>query len=564
MATRKQVKILIIILFTLLLVKCANQLPPTGGDVDTIPPEIIEAYPPDRTVNYNEQYVEFTFSEYVDKRSVKDAIFISPTIDGQLEYNWSGKTLEIEFPDSLKKNTTYTFTIGIDVKDINNGNHMENSFTLTFSTGTKIDNGTIAGKVYDNKPLGILICAYRSDSTEIDFTNQKPDYISQVGNSGDYTITGLAEGEYKLIALRDAFMDFLYNIGEDSYGVPFKKIYLSRKDSLVSGVDFMLTKEDATIPHVFGITMTDRNHLLVEFSEFIDSSKLSSGNFSIYDSTALQSIDVKHVFKGKAKDKEYFLSIGDTIPVDHNAYLISKNIVDSYGNILTEESTSFTVNENPDTLKPELIKVSTGNSQNKIDLYNTEIFIELNDAVNIDDNTSFARIMNSDSTYIESSLKRIDDAKFKLVPAVKLKSNTTYLIVSDLSKTMDDAGNVGDTLIVTPLNTKNELDYSGVYGKIITSNNNFDKIKVVLKRLNAAGDNQPDLSGPIKRDGKFEFPKVIPGKYLLFSYYDSNDDNKFTYGKLKPYTLSEKFNFFSDTLNLRARWPVGDVFINMD
>ncbi len=57
-----------------LLLGCANQLPPGGGEVDKIPPEIIYSYPENGTINFKDDYIEFEFSEYVDKRSFKDAI----------------------------------------------------------------------------------------------------------------------------------------------------------------------------------------------------------------------------------------------------------------------------------------------------------------------------------------------------------------------------------------------------------------------------------------------------------------------------------------------------------
>ena len=42
-------------LVLLFIAGCANQLPPGGGDVDRIPPEIIYSYPEDGTTNYDNQ-----------------------------------------------------------------------------------------------------------------------------------------------------------------------------------------------------------------------------------------------------------------------------------------------------------------------------------------------------------------------------------------------------------------------------------------------------------------------------------------------------------------------------
>ncbi len=120
------------ILFLFIFSDCANQLPPGGGEVDKIPPRIIEVYPEQGTTNFNDDYFEIGFSEYVDKRSVKDAVFISPAIDGTLDFDWSGKYVRVYFPDSLKKNVTYVVTIGTDVVDLNNKNRMAEAYTLIF------------------------------------------------------------------------------------------------------------------------------------------------------------------------------------------------------------------------------------------------------------------------------------------------------------------------------------------------------------------------------------------------------------------------------------------------
>ena len=84
----KIAKQLILIILSLLFINnCAHQLPPGGGEVDMIPPEVVEIYPADGTINYDDNYFEIEFSEYVDKRSLKDALFISPNIKAGLPMN---------------------------------------------------------------------------------------------------------------------------------------------------------------------------------------------------------------------------------------------------------------------------------------------------------------------------------------------------------------------------------------------------------------------------------------------------------------------------------------------
>ena len=139
------------LIFVLIIIGCATQVPPSGGPLDTTPPEIVKTYPENGTVNFKGNYVEVEFSEYVDKRSVQDAIYISPYIQGEIQYKWSGRKLKLVFPEKLKDSTTYVITFGTEIKDLNAGNKMKESFTLAFSTGSAIDSGSIEGKIFSNK-----------------------------------------------------------------------------------------------------------------------------------------------------------------------------------------------------------------------------------------------------------------------------------------------------------------------------------------------------------------------------------------------------------------------------
>ncbi len=96
-------KFLIFILLSFILIKCANQLPPPGGEPDSIPPIVVEFYPPNGTINFDENYFEIEFSEYVDKRSVTEAIFISPFIEGAFEYSWNGTAVGSNISGKIKR-----------------------------------------------------------------------------------------------------------------------------------------------------------------------------------------------------------------------------------------------------------------------------------------------------------------------------------------------------------------------------------------------------------------------------------------------------------------------------
>ncbi len=542
-----------LILFT----RCANQLPPGGGEPDTTPPQVLELFPVNGTTNFHENYFELTFSEYVDKRSVQDAIFISPALKKTLIYDWSGKTLTVYFQDTLKLNTTYTVSIGTDVKDVNNGNKMAESFTFAFSTGNKIDKGKISGRVYGANPEGVMIFAYRSSDNEIDPGKQNPDYISQVGKNGKFILLGLTDGNYNIFAVRDKFRDGKYQKNEDEFGVQFKIIELNDKFNEMNDVDFFMTKEDTISPKISNVLMRDRNHLLVEFTDKIDSTKLSAANFFLFDSTANKKVLPAYIYKGDAKPYQFYIGLTDTLEKKDGWVLISQGIIDYNSNISAEERNSITVKNDRDTVALKPIRVSGELPAGKVDYEDAKITLALNDAVEITTLKNKLILQDAKGGLYPFELKRIDDAAFNVLILSKLKQSTEYTLKLDLKNYYDFSGNKVDSLFQNKFTTANELDFGGASGNVST--NDTTQTMVILESAETVKRTYQQ-----KVDGKkkFDFKKVVPGKYLVWGFKDKNKNGKYDFGTTIPFKLSEEFKYYPDTLNLRARWPVGGVNID--
>ena len=127
--------------------------------MDTIPPAIIRTVPDTNATHVSTSAIELEFSEYVDRRSVEESIFISPYL-GKLEFDWGTTDVTVRFPDTLRRNTTYVVSIGTDVIDIRARNRMAQGFTLAFTTGDSLDQGSIRGRVFDEHPDGVMMFAY--------------------------------------------------------------------------------------------------------------------------------------------------------------------------------------------------------------------------------------------------------------------------------------------------------------------------------------------------------------------------------------------------------------------
>ena len=62
----------------------------------------------------------------------------------------------------------------------------------------------------------------------------------------------------------------------------------------------------------------------------------------------------------------------------------------------------------------------------------------------------------------------------------------------------------------------------------------------------------------------FNLTRVLPGKYLAWAFVDLDSNEVYSYGNAEPFKYSEKFVYYPDTLNLRPRWPVGDMVLDLN
>jgi len=549
---KRHLKYFSFIISVLLIAKCANQQPPPGGPKDTEPPKILDVYPTNGTLNYHQDSFEITFSEYIEKLSLLEALFISPEINN-LEYNWTGTSVEITFEDTLEENTTYTVSVGSGIKDLNNQNPMLEAVNFSFSTGDKIDVGSITGKVYDKDLTGTMIFAYNKIDTFANPLLEKAKNITQVGENGEYQLLGLKNGEYRVFAIKDEGGNRIYDIGNDSYGVSSSLLNLSDSVNSISGIDFKLTRDDTIPPFISNVTMTDQHHILVEYSEVLDSSELGSSNFYIYDSTSQKRVDARFVYQGNKNKYEYFIVNKDTLNSEGDNYLIAEKIIDMYGNIMNYDNYQFVVNDKPDTVAPAIKSVSTEYDKNKIDFLDPRFTLNFNDGIDFDQ-LEFALQLDQ----FNWEIFRINDALFEVIFLNEFDTNEKIKFEIDHNKISDAAGNSLDSVQTIELETLSGREFTGLSGNVNIPEC-LSNCVVVIDNLDIK-----DLRyyTKVTETNEFDFERILPGKYIIHTFSDDDTSGQYNYGTVAPFELSEKFFIFPDTLNLRARWPVGDLLIN--
>lgn len=541
------------LLMSVLFIKCANQLPPDGGPIDRIPPQIIKSYPNQRSNNVQTDYVEFTFSEYINKRSVYNSIFISPYFKDDLIYKWSGKKLRIYFPEKLKENRTYVITLGSDISDLRQ-NKMLESYTLIFSTGEQIDDGEISGKVFDPKPDGIFIYFYLIDSinTHINYTSNKPDFITQTSKDGTFRLIGLPYGIFRVIAIRDEMKNLVYDINEDLIGLASRDFVLNANNKIVNNVFFELTKRDTVKPNLNSVKFIDKNHIALSFNEEIDTDQINFDDILLLEES--ENIELMPVsFFNEIDDRKNIIFLFDNIKPNRDYKLFVRGLKDLSGNetILEAEINSEEV---PDTLYPQIKSLEGNYSESKLHYFSPEIKLSFDDFVNIDSVIKATKFSDTLGNPIDIKIKQINGSNF-LITCDKLKPKQIYVLKIDLNLCSDLSGNKIDSVYVKKFEASSESDYSSIMGKINCTKNYNGSIGLELKSPKTY---KTEWQGKYTCNSEYQINNVKPGEYLLKLSIDELNDAD------RAINYSNPFTYFPDTIKVKARWPVTDVNFNLD
>ena len=553
-------ELLYFILFCILSFFCAGQAPPSGGPPDKTPPEITATFPSPGATNFHGNKIRIEFSKYIVPLKVQQSIFLSPNL-GTLTYDWGGKDVEIQFSDSLlRTNTTYIFTLGTDVEDTH-GNRLAQAFALPFSTGNRIDSASIGGRVVDEKPVGIMIFAYLLNNRLADTLNPShtpPDYLSQTGNNGSFTLTNLVPGTYRLFAIRDEYKNLLYDRQTDQYGVAAADVDLQTASSAVTGLQFQLTREDTTRPFLSSARALDRSHILCRFSEPMDTASITLRSVSLLDTLSQKPLPLFDVsFLESFLDAEVVTAQQESAHVYEVTAHLAK---DQFGNSLNDSLGNFLVEASSlgDSVLPSVKFLNGQDSIRNFDPQDTLLLTFSKPILRM----PFERVFTlSDSAHrvVMGTFVWFSSMRAAYVPLQPLSYGAWYKVAMRLDSVIDFADSHGkDTLFIRSFRTISDEVLGSITGMVQDEvQNTQGKIYVdVVDVATTHGKNKQFVLGTA---GDFIFEHLSEGKYSVRVFRDNDQDGTYSYGKVSPYRPSERFTIYSDTLKVRARWPYEGV-----
>lgn len=544
---------------------CAGQYMPPGGAVDTTPPEIVTTEPEQNTLNFQGNSVVIKFSEYVHQRSVQEAVFFSPNL-GNLDYEWDGTEVEIIFSEKLRENTTYVLSVGTDVNDRRNGNRMKEAYSLAFSTGDKIDSCSISGRVFDFKPSGITIFAYKLENYDADTLNPqniKPDYITQTGSDGSFIMPFLAIGKYRVFAIRDEYKNFLYDPQVDQFGVFSDSITLSADISHFSGLSFRMTTEDTLSPFIDAVTAVDKNKITIRFNEPIDTSNIQNISISISDTLKADSLTVKEICILGSERKQLLVHSSDQ---DTSIYTLTiVGVKDTSGNIILDKDNQLVFQGSiiPDTVSPSVTFINLKDSINDIP-YSFILKLDFTESIIKEKFQRGFNILDSNKVLVEGKLNWLSDAIVSFFPSEKLQSLMWYTVSIVMDSISDYSGNsIKDSTLVRKFRTIDKKKLGEIRGLVSDSPRDTldEDVVIEINKLNSVTKFSKKLDS--KKSGNYAFEDLEEGQYIIGAFTDGNKNGLYNYGKIYPYLRSEQFIFYPDTIKVRARWPVDGINLRL-
>ena len=500
---------------------CARVGRPTGGDKDVTPPKLLHSFPKQDAVNFKGQEIVLQFDEYVLLKDPHKNILISPPLAHLPVIKPSGiaaKTIKIEFQDSLKPQTTYLINFGESITDFNEGNKLKN-LQLVFSTGPNIDSLNLKGKVHvlyeTQKPKNILVGLYKAETFKDSVVfNQKPFYVGMVSQKGQFDLTHLKAGKYRVIAIDDDNRDYKYEQDKERIAFLNRAIEIP-KDSIV---DLYLFKEYPAL-QIEKIEQESAYHTRIKFKGHPDSLEVY---YKMPLKKSLRILNRKHLDLWYLTNSD---SIKLNIPLPHHLKKYYRKRI-----------------QTPDSL---VLMVKGKGQTNPLDTVKIKGSIPLNQVYK-------NRIkLVSDSIILPFKLEKISDGSFAVNFDKTLGKAYQLLILPQAVS--DFIGQKNKDTIKAVV----KLPKADKYGKLLLHLEGLQQQPVfieILKNKKIVRKTTTQIQNDLV------LPYLVPGKYKIRIIFDANKNNRWDTGNYLKHQQPERTFEPSKLIEIRANWDVNQTY----
>ena len=551
---------------------CAQVKPLTGGEKDTIPPNIIKSIPERFSTNTNSDYFFFEFDELIDASTLREKLIISPFYNGSFEVKTKKNTITIFFDSLFEDNTTYIFNFADGVTDVTERNPSLNS-KFVFSTGDKIDSSYVSGIIHN--PLknelveGALVGLYNKEDS-LDLFHKKPVYFSLTDEDGRFRIENLKKDEYTIYAFFDENNNLQAEYKKELFGFLEESILIG--DS-IENLYIPIFNEDLTNLEL--LRKRERGSVVdLVYNKKIKEYKVScveNISYSLSDNNLLS------VYRNKVQKDSVFLKVSVK---DVNNYIAEDSFYIKFSeevNTNNETKSSFKLKSNNaddsiefklETNKP-LIKYSIDNIEIKYDTVELPKkfygYYTKKKSNNLIEGKMFIQV-DSASKYIEKIKKDIiadslgfeNDSIYKSVSGYYKRLNTSKLSLEIKKGSIITIDNDSIKTIKEDLRIRGKDYYGGLSGSVVNIENNKNIIvELVNEKFTQIINNK--IKGY-----SFDFQNIPPGKYYLRVIEDKNNNYEWDYFSIKKKIDSERITYYPELIEVLSNWTIEDLLFDVE
>lgn len=490
------------------------------------------------------------------ERSVESSIFFPPFELKDLQFDWSGKEVEISVSKPFEKDRTYILTIGARAQD-QRGNYLGRGFNIVFSTGAQIDTGMVAGRVYAEKAQPYTVAAF-SVGHEIDTLRPSiaiPRFVTQSDDSGRYVLQGLATGKYRLFCFDDQLRNFIYAPQLDHYSSATHDVEVKQEGRTVDEVNFMLGIEDTSLPQLYSADLANDGLLLLKFSEPIDTAHLKPSFFVVRDSATGDTIPVD--FAARVESNEYNAVIGTQTGLQlHTKYFVTAtdSIRDIHNNQMSPHHDSVVMKPDSATARVSPYFFNFADSLKNVTRYDTLFCQFLLPTINGIPTKPEVSLLDSSGGRMSGFVRRESSTMFG-VNLRNLPSSGWYNL--KLSYHSNLGGLEKDSVVNRRFSMADSTRLGEIVGRVSPVSPNR---KIVVSAVARGGKVFYVLAD---NEGKFDLDGIPAGNYTLRAYYERGSRIKYYFGRSFPYRFAEPFGVYKDPVKVRARWTTEGVAIEM-
>lgn len=567
-----------------LVAACANPVPPGGGPRDTTPPSIRQSTPAAGAVNVptDTRIVRLTFTEYVNRGSLVQALSLTPAFERRLEFDWDGRTVEMELPDALRDNTTYIVTIDTDLND-SHGVSLNEPVTLAFSTGPRINQGQIAGRIV-TPPSGaaaptVDVYAYPLSDSATSAPRPLPDqpaYRTQTGEDGQFAFDHMREQDYFVIGVQDANRNRRPDRQEATAAPPQLRL---PADSVVTDVPvpWLLARVDTVAPSPQSVRAPTDRRLRLSFSEPVRLSARTPGSWTVRDSVAGATVNVEAVYQTSDAPTEVALRTAPMAPSPHRVVVPASTVADTLGRTAQRDTLRVMPPDRPDTLRAPFRAFvpdpSTADTTGIPLLPSVAPELRFNSTI--------------DTTQLRDAVAVRDTAGQERALSFATNDGTTYRLALDpplasgdvVTVTVNTAPLAGpDTTASARFRRVANRQLGGLEGEVVLDTVTVRGDSTARQRPNrlraapsprAGSTHAPfvvelraaDTPFPMNRrsltvgaDSTFVFDGLPDGRFRFRAFLDRNRNNQWDPGRVAPYVPAEPLAWIIEPVDSRPRW----------